>query len=175
METVTKANKKNGEILLGFRKQNKMSQTEIAEIIGRDRRDISKYETGQRAIPQNSIEVLNKKYGLKLKSTGKVIKVRKNSKAVDIENKKAVSKVVAKKIETKVAKEKSFRIKGTSFGKRLVSLRESMGLNQSQFAKKFNFENSRLSRLESEKTTNINIASIKALFKAGVDVKTLLK
>lgn len=163
MEKITKENKKNGEILIGFRKQNKMTQSELANILGRDRRDISKYEVGQRAIPQNSIDLLKKTYGLKLKSTGKVIKVRKNSKTVDIE-----SKVITKSsVKTKevTAHEETFRPKGNTFAKKLTSLREHLGLNQIQFAKKYKFENSRLSRLENGKTTNISVESLKALKK----------
>lgn len=80
MESVNQAYLKNGQILTGFRKQNKMTQAELGKIIGRDSRDISKYETGLRPIPQAAVDYLNTTYKLKLKSTGKVVKVIKTTK-----------------------------------------------------------------------------------------------
>jgi transcriptional regulator with XRE-family HTH domain len=80
MESVNQAYLKNGQILTGFRKQNKMTQAELGKIIGRDSRDISKYETGLRPIPQAAVDYLNSTYKLKLKSTGKVVKVIKTTK-----------------------------------------------------------------------------------------------
>ena len=80
MESVNQAYLKNGQILTGFRKQNKMTQADLGKIIGRDSRDISKYETGLRPIPQAAVDYLNTTYKLKLKSTGKVVKVIKTTK-----------------------------------------------------------------------------------------------
>ena len=167
MEKITKENKKNGEILLGFRKQNKLTQKALAEIIGRDQRDISKYEVGRRAIPQNSIDLLKEKYGLKLKSTGKVIHAKRNPKAVDIETN-------TKKIKMIITNETSFFPKGDSFGKKLVSLREHLGMSQKQFAKKYKFNNTYLCKLEKDKISKIDIISLKAMKKDNIDVMSLI-
>lgn len=146
MKQVSKVDKKNGEILLGFRKQNKMTQTELGNVVGKDKRDVSKWEKGYITIPQSIIETLNKKYRLKLSNTGKLMKSEKS-------------------VATSTVKE--FEVKGSTFGKRLFSLRTFLNLTQAAFAKKFKFEPSRLSRLESNKTSNISVKSLKALNKAG--------
>lgn len=81
MEKVTKLNKTNGELLLGFRLQNKLTQTDIGNLVGKDKREVSKWEKGYRAIPQSIIDTLNKKYKIKLKKTGKLMRgeVRKTA------------------------------------------------------------------------------------------------
>lgn len=185
MEKVTKSNLKNGEILVGFRKQNKITQSELGKMVGLDSRDISKYEKGYRAIPQEAIDYLNSKYNLKLKSTGKVVKYKIAGKGITVVSPKSSIKVdkkgnveiSAKSIEV-ATKGKSFRtssFKGSTFAKRLTSLRETLNMTQSAFAKKFHFEPSRLSRIESNKTTTVDIKSLKALSKAGYDIVSLIK
>ena len=237
-ESITKQNKRNGEILLGFRKQNSITQTELATMVGRDRRDISKYEKGYRAIPQIVIDYLNSEYHLKLKSTGKVVKAKnpevdpievlkgKFSKVVvginsnttsstestqntpvkrkvgrprktvaiagvEVVNTASTnkstkttktSKTAESKINTKVERsygveksKKTFRTKSYGFAKNLILLRESMNMTQEKFAKKFKFGTTcHLRRLEAKQTTNLSIETIKALYKSGVDIYSLL-
>lgn len=60
-------NIKNGLILKGFRKQNKLSQQQMGDLIHRDHRSVSAYELGSRPIPKTIINMLNNKYKLKLK------------------------------------------------------------------------------------------------------------
>lgn len=66
--------KKNGLLLLGFRKQNRMTQTELGLIVGKDKREVSHWEKGDRTIPQSIINLLNKKYRIRLKNTGKLMR-----------------------------------------------------------------------------------------------------
>jgi len=157
-DKVTKAQLKNGEILLGFRKQNKLTQSELGKIVGLDSRDISKYEKGLRAIPQEAVDVLNSTYNLKLKSTGKVVKYRISGKGI-----------------SPIIPDKKTTPKKTTFAQKLKAIREAMHLTQQAFAKKFKFEPSRLSRIEAKKTTNVDVNSLKALDKAGVDIVSLVR
>lgn len=56
----------NGLKLKGFRKQNKMSQTDLGNKINRDFRTVSCWETGKSNIPDSVIYSLNKLYKLNL-------------------------------------------------------------------------------------------------------------
>lgn len=185
VEVATKANLANGKILLGFRKQNKMSQSELGKIINRDSRDISKYETGMRPIPQDAVDFLNAQYKLKLKATNKVVKgYSLVSKPVEKVSKKVTKTKVVEAVKSKASSKKSKTIvseapKTTksstkSFGSRLAALRQSLNLTQTAFAKKFSFEPTKVSRLESDKSNSLTISSIKALNKSGY-LTTLLK
>lgn len=160
-EKITKSNLKNGEILVGFRKQNKITQATLGKMIGLDCRDISKYEKGYRAIPQEAVDYLNSEYNLKLKPTGKVVKYKIEGKGLKV-----------------AKKDKSFR-KSTSkistFGKRITALRESLSLSQIAFATKFGFKPSSLSRIESDSTSNVDVKALKALHKAGFNIVDLIK
>ena len=160
-EKITKSNLKNGEILVGFRKQNKITQAALGKMIGLDCRDISKYEKGYRAIPQEAVDYLNSKYNLKLKPTGKVVKYKIEGKGLKV-----------------AKKDKSFR-KSTSkistFGKRITALRESLSLSQTAFATKFGFKPSSLSRIESDSTSSVDVKALKALHKAGFNIVDLIK
>lgn len=61
--------KNNGQKLKGFRKQNGYSQAYVGQLIGKDHRTISAYEVGRYPIPDSVVDLLNKKYDLKLKSS----------------------------------------------------------------------------------------------------------
>ena len=176
METITKENKRNGEILLGFRKQNKITQSELGKMIGRDSRDISKYEKGFRAIPQSAVDLLNDNYHLKLKSTGKVYKVVSTTRNFVVEytpkksvkTTKSVKKVKAGGVSTTTTTQPK------TFAERLVALRESLGLSQKSFAKKYGFKLSRLEGLEKGRTSYIGVSSLSKLSKV-TDIVSLIK
>ena len=60
---------KNGQRLKGLRKQNGYTQEYIGNLVGKDKRSISRYELGTTSMPSSVISILNKKYNLGLKST----------------------------------------------------------------------------------------------------------
>ena len=76
-------NEQNGLKLRGFRKQNGLSQSYIGEIVGKDFRTISRYELGD-AMPKSVIDILNKKYNLKLKSQ-KVKTTTKSNESIELQ------------------------------------------------------------------------------------------
>ena len=180
MEKVTKENKRNGEILLGFRKQNKITQSELGNMIGRDSRDISKYEKGFRAIPQSAVDLLNDKYHLKLKSTGKVYKVVSTTRnfVVEYSPKKSTKSVKttksAKKVKSSGVTTTTTTTKPKTFAERLIAVRESLGLTQKSFAKKYGFKLSRLEGLEKGRTTSVDVNSLSKLSKV-TDIVSLVK
>ena len=203
MESVNQAYLKNGQILTGFRKQNKMTQAELGKIIGRDSRDISKYETGLRPIPQAAVDYLNTTYKLKLKSTGKVVKVIKTTKNHVIEFTKPskstkasvtfeLPSVTLKKTPKKAKKTsttkktapvkavktetttKTTTTKTSTFGKRLSSFRTGTGLGVKAFAKKYKLTVSGLTRLESGSALTVSITALRALSK-DVSIDALVR
>ena len=62
---------KNGQRLKGLRKQNGYTQEYIGNLVGKDKRSISRYELGTTSMPSSVINILNKEYNLGLKSTKK--------------------------------------------------------------------------------------------------------
>lgn len=141
----------NSQKLKGFRLQNKMSQTELGKIVGKNFRTISNYEKGYRSIPEDVITKLNKDYHLKLE----------HSKVKTTKTTKTVAKV------TKPVK--------YSFAKVISALRNSMKLTQTAFAKKFSFVPSHLWNIEKGNTETLSVRNLKAFSKAGVDLNTLIK
>lgn len=178
MEKVTKENKRNGEILLGFRKQNKITQSELGKMIGRDSRDISKYEKGFRAIPQSAVDLLNDNYHLKLKSTGKVYKVVSTTRnfVVEYTPKKSVKSAKSEKktVKSSGVTTTTTTTKPKTFAERLIAVRESLGLSQKSFAKKYGFKLSRLEGLEKGRTSYIGVSSLSKLSKV-TDIVDLIK
>lgn len=142
--------KKNGEILLGFRKQNRMTQAELGEILGRNFRDISKYEKGLLPIPQEVVTLLNKRFKLRLKSTNKKVK--------DYSIKEPQAIKISKPL---IKKELS------TFGKNLQELRMSLGLTQYEFGVLFGLDTSKVCRLEANKSKTLSIDSVKAFYASG--------
>jgi transcriptional regulator with XRE-family HTH domain len=75
----------NGLKLKGFRKQNGFSQSYIGKIVGKDFRTISRYELGY-AMPKSVIDILNKKYNLRLKqnkTSAKTVKEEAIAKSIE--------------------------------------------------------------------------------------------
>ena len=175
-EKVTKSNLSNGKILAGFRKQNKITQSALGEMIGLDSRDISKYETGHRAIPQEAVDYLNSKYNLKLKSTGKVVNYKIEGKGLKVSKVKSSKKVKAK--TAVVSKKKSswgVTSKHHTFGERVALVRKTLKLSQKDFAEKFGFSQAHLSQIESDKAKSISIQALQNMHNAGINLRTLFK
>ena len=139
----------NGAKLRKFRLKQGMSQSELAAIVGRGNRDISKYEKGLREIPQAVVEYLNKKYHTKLEPTGKVVKGR-----VDYPHAEDFT--------------------STSLADTISSLRKSMGLSQRAFAKKFDMDQANLCRIETKKVFSLNERAIKAFQRYGIDTSKMV-
>ena len=175
-EKVTKSNLSNGKILAGFRKQNKITQSALGEMIGLDNKDISKYETGHRAIPQEVVDYLNSKYNLKLKSTGKVVNYKIEGKGLKVSKVKSSKKVKAK--TGAVSKKKSSweaTSKPHTFGERVALVRKTLNLSQKEFAEKFGFSQAHLSRIESDMAISIPIQALHNMHNAGINIRTLFK
>ena len=51
---------KNGQRLKGLRKQNGYTQEYIGNLVGKDKRSISRYELGTTSMPSSVINILNK-------------------------------------------------------------------------------------------------------------------
>lgn len=66
-------NKKNGEKLKGFRKQNGYTRAYVGTLVGRCGRSIGYYESGQKAMPDTLIDFLNGQYNLKLQKSKKSV------------------------------------------------------------------------------------------------------
>lgn len=173
-EKVTKSNLSNGKILAGFRKQNKITQSALGEMIGLDNKDISKYETGHRAIPQEVVDYLNSKYNLKLKSTGKVVNYKIEGKGLKVSKVKS-----SKKVKAGVVSKKKSSWDATSkphtFGERVALVRKTLNLSQKDFAEKFGFSQAHLSQIESDKAKSISIQALQNLYNAGINIRTLFK
>ena len=110
----------NGLILRGFRKQNKLTQTEIGSVVGRSSKTVGHWETGYHNIPESIISILNKKYKLGLVST-------KSTKS---------SKSGSKSVSTR----KPTRVKGSSYKSvesRVSSYIKNSGMKVSQFSNKY--------------------------------------
>ena len=175
-EKVTKSNLSNGKILAGFRKQNKITQSALGEMIGLDNKDISKYETGHRAIPQEVVDYLNSKYNLKLKSTGKVVNYKIEGKGLKVAKVKSSKKVKGK--TGVVPKKKSFWdavSKPLTFGERLAFVRKTLNLSQKEFAEKFGFSQAHLSRIESDMAISIPIQALRLMQYEGINLSALFK
>lgn len=176
-EKITKSNLSNGKILAGFRKQNKITQSALGEMIGLDSRDISKYETGHRAIPQEAVDYLNSKYNLKLKSTGKVVNYKIEGKGLKVSKVKSSKKVKAKSIKVVSKKKSSWEAvsKSLTFGERVALVRKTLKLSQKDFAEKFGFSQAHLSQIESDKAKSISIQALQNMYNEGINIRKLLQ
>lgn len=164
MSTPKKTNVENGLKLRGFRKQNKLTQKAVADVIGKSISEVCKYELGKLGMTDAVIDTLNKEYKLKL------VKIKTNSKATKVTKpavsaKSKSSKTVAKRTSSKTSK---------SFAGTIKALRKSLELTQKAFAKKFKFTPSQVVRIESGATSNVNVSSLKAMTDAGIDIVSLV-
>lgn len=180
----------NGQKIRGFRKQNKMSQSELGAIVGKSYRTICSYELGTISVPNSVVSVLNSKYKLGLKSS-KSTKSTKASKSTSSKSVKSfkptkvssktskTTKVVASTTSATTKKSRSVDLSSVSFSKkssvssRFSSLRKSSGLTQGKFAKMLSTNQTRVNRLESGKTSFVPVSTLKSLVKSNVNLNSL--
>ncbi len=175
MSTTSTVNYENGQKLKGFRKQNNLSQAVIAEVVGKNYRTISNWESGRNAIPSYAIKKLNSKYNLNLSYTDTT-----SSKSTSTSTNKTVSKSVSSTKTTTSKSTKSSKIDYSSFKyvksasvyTRFTNLRAYTNYSQSQFAHTFAMNPSAVSRYESGKMDTISFASLKSMIKAGIDLNS---
>lgn len=189
----------NGQKIRGFRKQNKMSQSELGAIVGKSYRTVCSYELGTISVPNSVVSILNSKYKLGLKSS----KSTKSSKSSSVKTSSVktssvkstqsfkptkmsktskstkTSKVVASTTSATVKKSSSVDLSSVSFSKkssvssRFSSLRKSSGLTQGKFAKMLSTNQTRVNRLESGKTSFVPVSTLKSLVKSNVNLNSL--
>lgn len=191
MSAKTNVNYENGQKLKGFRKQNKLTQSVIAEFVGKNYRTISSWESGKIAIPNSIISKLNKKYKLNLKisesniisnksSVKDSIKSKTNSKT----NSKNISKCnckcnsktnksnCSKKSNSKIDFSSFNYVKSASISTRWTNLRKYTKLSQDSFGELFNISSSSISRYETNKKDTVSFDTLKYMVKAGINLNS---
>lgn len=186
----------NGQKIRGFRKQNKMSQSELGAIVGKSYRTICSYELGTISVPNSVVSVLNSKYKLGLKSSKSTkssksssvktssvktssVKSTKSFKPTKMSKTSKTTKVVASTTSATTKKSRSVDLSSVSFSKkssvssRFSSLRKSSGLTQGKFAKMLSTNQTRVNRLESGKTSFVPVSTLKSLVKSNVNLNSL--
>lgn len=178
----------NGLILRGFRKQNKLTQADIASVVGKNKRTISSYEIGKINIPSSVISILNKKYKLGLTSTSKTTDSKSVKEVIDSVKTKSTkgtkttkynwdvkSGKISKVRRSIVGKGLNVKVSKNSFSGRFQSFIKSTGLTVAEFSSKYHMSTAQIYRILNNNGTHyFSTTTIKKIAK-DTDIVKLFK